>query len=200
MWVCSALGASNAALREVQSQLPSASLALAPAETFISRMFNAKFFADAIGCTTYNEPLWSFVASFCPVEMERQLCRGCFVYSANQCIADRVTCYANNSQLSMTCPYMACRAGLLNYAMPLLSVVEYCAYSFMILQRILCIAVFVYLYILFNLVLKREEQLRNATESNDVVEHPSRGDYQTSEQSPSQQQQQQQPQQGENRL
>lgn len=144
------------------TQLPSPSLALTPAETIMSRLFNKRYFADVLGCFLYSQALWTFVRKSCPEGMGLNDCAGCFVYGANQCIADRVSCYADHSERSLSCPYMACRVGIVSYTLRLLDAVEISAYTFMALQRLVCIVVFVLQYKLYQLFSKRAELIRSA--------------------------------------
>lgn len=111
------------------------------AERYLSLTFNRLYFAARDDCALVKTaPFWAFIDRYCPVALAEATCRRCLSYSASNCIADQNACYAV-AETSSACPYIACRAGVLDYFITQADVVVSVAIAFIVFQFALAAAV-----------------------------------------------------------
>lgn len=94
-------------------------------EDFISLKFNEFFFGVSAECGSLTVIwFWTFVDNFCPEAMSQANCLRCGDYWVSNCYVDETTCYATYDVVNggsgtpgenPTCPYEACRMGMLDY-------------------------------------------------------------------------------------
>jgi hypothetical protein len=117
VWISSVIKELQTVLSKVKAT-ETDGLPFKPTEKYIASLFNGFFFSNSNGmCESVSSVLfWHFIDSYCPESIQQNNCKKCYTFGVGNCPADQNTCYSSSQATGSTCPYMICRASILDYS------------------------------------------------------------------------------------